>query len=102
MRYSDGAYKPAPGYRFHRAAEVYEIQEMDTGVRLFVPCVPVRGLGDTSYGPAITVELTAPRRDVIEVRAYHYNGKDEKGPFFTLHTEDFVPEITREIGRAHV
>ena len=63
MRYSDGAYKPAPGYRFHRAAEVYEIQEMDTGVRLFVPCVPVRGLGDTSYGPAITVELTAPRRD---------------------------------------
>ena len=96
MRYSDGAYKPAPGYRFHRAAEVYEIQEMDTGVRLFVPCVPVRGLGDTSYGPAITVELTAPRRDVIEVRAYHYNGKDEKGPFFTLHTEDFVPEITRE------
>lgn len=87
MRFTDGIWEEAKGIRQHKVHSLWEYKISDEGIEVFVPCAEIRDLNDTTYGPAMTVWFTSPRRDVIKIRVNHYDGKIEKGPEFKLFQE---------------
>lgn len=88
MRFTDGIWEEAKGIRQHKVHSLWEYKISDKGIEVFVPCTEIRDLNDTTYGPALTVWFTSPRRDVIRIRVKHYDGKIEKGPEFKLFQEE--------------
>lgn len=98
MRFTDGIWEEAKGIRQHKVHSLWEYKISDEGIEAFVPCAEIRDLNDTTYGPAMTVWFTSPRRDVIKIRVNHYDGKLEKGPEFELFKEqtDLQFEDTEE------
>lgn len=98
MRFTDGIWEEAKGIRQHKVHSLWEYKISDEGIEAFVPCAEIRDLNDTTYGPAMTVWFTSPRREVIKIRVNHYDGKLEKGPEFELFKEqtDLQFEDTEE------
>jgi alpha-D-xyloside xylohydrolase len=47
-------------------------------------------------GPLLTVEFSAPRKDIIGVKAYHFKGETVKGPFFSLNKSPENFEVTQD------
>ena len=88
MRFTDGIWEEAKGIRQHKVHSLWEYKISDEGIEAFVPCAEIRDLNDTTYGPALTIWFTSPRRDVIQIQVNHYDGKIKKGPEFKLFREE--------------
>lgn len=82
MRFTDGQWSVAKGLKIHSSKCLWEYDIDGTGLHLMVPCAVVRDLNDTTYGPVLEIDITAPREDILSVKTSHYTGGVEKGPYF--------------------
>jgi alpha-D-xyloside xylohydrolase len=61
-------------------AVAYTVETIPGGMRIAAPVAPINHRGDTLNLPVITIEFIARSADVIQVRAWHYEGYDDHLP----------------------
>ncbi len=84
MKFTDGNWMMRPGVKAHYATEAYEATAGPGTATILAPCHAIRHRGDTLSGPALTVGLSSPMRDVVRVRVEHFQGVQDNGPWFDL------------------
>ncbi|BDI28238.1 alpha-xylosidase [Capsulimonas corticalis] len=104
MKFTDGNWLIREGVRTYHPAQAYDLETTDTSVTAYAPAHMIRHRGDTLIGPLITVRLSSPMCDVIQVRLMHYSGErrenlrfptfpDEGAPV-TIETDDGFASLT--------
>ncbi|SFQ40900.1 alpha-xylosidase [Salibacterium halotolerans] len=99
MKFSDGNWLTQLGYSIYTPKLVYDMQEKENNVLFHAPCKYITNRGDTLDGPLITVKLSSPIKNVIRVQAWHFEGRKERGPFFSLQEENTQPYMEDEESR---
>lgn len=98
MKFLNGYWLSREGYSLHYPSKAYRIENKGDSIRIFAPCNKIETRGDTIGGPALTIELSSPMKDVIHVHVYHYKGRKDPGPSFVLNTSDTPTEVVEEEG----
>jgi alpha-D-xyloside xylohydrolase len=87
MKFTDGFWQTKPGVTAHGCAEIRDMRFSGDKLTVFVSPFPVFNRGQTLGGPLLTLELTAPRADILSVKLYHYKDAMPKEPAFELFTD---------------
>lgn len=87
MKYIDGGWMLKEGFDAKFAEQVYDYRFEGDKLVLFCPFQAIENKGATLDGGLLTIEITAPRADVIGVKMYHYKGRQHKAPEFELNSE---------------
>ncbi|MDR3692515.1 MAG: alpha-xylosidase [Fimbriimonas sp.] len=88
MKFTDGNWMMQKGVRAHYAAEAYDVEEHEGGLRIYAPTRPIRHRGDTLEGPLLTIDIWSPAPDVVGVRITNLKGVTDHGPAFPLFDVD--------------
>ncbi|MCL2627322.1 MAG: alpha-xylosidase [Oscillospiraceae bacterium] len=84
MKFTDGYWMPKPGVTVYGCAEIRDISFTENKLTAFIAPFEVHHRGQTLAGPLLTLELTAPREDIIGVKLYHYKNAMPEKPAFEL------------------
>lgn len=84
MKFSNGCWLQKEGCVCFSPAEVSFVKREKTKVTLIAPTSHIQDRGDTLGGVNLTVEISAPGKDIIRVKTYHYMGARADGPSFGL------------------
>ena len=87
MKFTDGFWMTKPGVTAHPLAEIRDVRFSGDKLTVFISPFPVTHRGQTLGGSLLTLELFAPRPDILGVRYYHYKDAMPKTPSFELYTE---------------
>ncbi|MCL2003558.1 MAG: alpha-xylosidase [Oscillospiraceae bacterium] len=93
MKFTDGYWMSKPGVTVHGCAEIRDVQTSAEKVTFFVSPFHVTHRGQTMNGPLLTLEIDAPRPDILGVRMYHYKNAMPKSPAFGLFCEPQALEL---------
>ena len=99
MKFSNGCWLWQEGVECFSPAHVYDAQLGEKGVKLCCPTSRIVHRGDTLGGVNLTVEITAPAKGVIRVKASHHLGALRRGPSFDLSLDEaaaFDAEQTKD------
>lgn len=88
MKYSNGGWMIRDGFTVDYAAHVYDIKKEANKLTLYAPFNYTGHKGHTLDGGMLTIELTAPQKDVIGVKMYHFKGSARNEPTFELTKEE--------------
>ena len=84
MKFTDGEWLLLPGVTAFSPAEAHDIIEEGDTLVIHAPTRPIRHRGDTLGGPVLTVRLSAPAADVVQVRIEHFSGPTDRNPRIPL------------------
>jgi alpha-D-xyloside xylohydrolase len=87
MKFTDGYWMSKPGVTVHGCAEIRDVQATGKKVTFFVSPFHVYNRGQTLGGPVLTLEIDAPRPNILGVKMYHYKNAMPKTPAFELFTD---------------
>ena len=87
MKFNNGCWIQKEGCACFSPAQVYFTTIEEDRVILCTPTHKINQRGDTLGGVNLTIEITAPRADMIRVKTSHYLGVVEDGPQFELDLE---------------
>ncbi|MCL2031048.1 MAG: alpha-xylosidase [Oscillospiraceae bacterium] len=87
MKFTDGFWLAKPGVTVHGCAEIRDAAFDGEKLTVYLSPFPVVHRGQTLAGPLLTLEITAPRPDVLGVKLYHYKNAMPKEPSFELFRE---------------
>ncbi|MDE1549090.1 alpha-xylosidase [Jeotgalibaca caeni] len=93
MKYTDGGWLFREGYEVNFPAHIYASRRTNEGLTLYAPFRHISHKGMSLDGGMMTVELTAPRPNIIGVKVYHHKGQRHTGPDFVLYNEPVQAEI---------
>ena len=96
MKFSNGCWLNKPGYQVFSPQEVYSTKIEDDILTIYAPCNKINTRGDTLGGPVITYKISSPMENIIRIRAYHYMGKENKGPSFEIYEDKNVKPLIIE------
>lgn len=82
MKFTEGYWLSSETSHPLYAVQTYEVKEIENGMQIIAATRPIRGRGDTLNLPTITLQFRAVRENVIQVRAWHYEGYDYHGVEF--------------------
>ncbi|MDR1692941.1 MAG: alpha-xylosidase [Oscillospiraceae bacterium] len=88
MKFTDGYWLAKPGVTINGCAEVRGVRAEEDKITFFLSPFPVYNRGQTLGGPLITLELTAPRPDILGVRYYHDRPILPPSPVFELERDE--------------
>src|SRR5471030_632915 len=88
MKFSNGCWLDKQGYKVVSPQEIYSTKIEEDILTIYAPCNKINTRGDTLGGPVITYKISSPMENVIRVRAYHYIGKQNKGPSFDIYENE--------------
>ena len=95
MKFTEGYWLQSESAHSLYAMQVYEIEEIENGMRIVASTGPVQSRGTTLNMPTITIEFTAAAENVISVRAWHYEAYDRKEPRFEVKKSSCRSSFTR-------
>jgi len=84
MKFTDGYWMPKPGVTVYGCAEIRDVLFSGDKLTAYIAPFEVRHRGQTLAGPLLTLEITAPRRNMLGVRFYHYKNAMPAAPAFDL------------------
>ena len=84
MKFSDGEWMMQPGVTGFHPAEAHDVTADHGTLLIHAPTRLIRHRGDTLGGPLLTVRLSSPLEDVIQVRIEHYAGATDRNPAIPL------------------
>lgn len=96
MRFSNGCWLQKEGCACFGPAEIAFVKKERSKATIIAPAAHIAARGDTLGGVNLTLEISAPQKDVIRVKAYHYQGVKKDGPSFALHPEEDAGLETEE------
>lgn len=86
MKFTEGYWLESERAKMMYAAHAYEVTEIDGGMRVLAPVKVIDSRGTTLNLPVITIEFKAVGEDAISVRAWHFEGYEDKTPAFEKKT----------------
>lgn len=98
MKFSNGCWLQKEGCACFSPAEISFVKKERSKVTVIAPASHILSRGDTLGGVNLTLEISAPAKDMIRVKAYHYMGVKADGPSFALQTEEDAELQTEEDG----
>jgi alpha-D-xyloside xylohydrolase len=93
MKFSNGCWMNKEGFDFLHPAEVNDLKVTNNKAILYAPCRKINHRGDTLDGGLLTIELSAPIKDVVKVKVFHHKGAGNIGPHFEISEENLTPAI---------
>lgn len=87
MKFTNGQWLLESGYEIFSPKEVYFEKVSQHKLILTTPTQFIKSRGDTLGGVNLTLEITTPYKEVIRVKAYHYKGVVDHGPYFDVDAE---------------
>lgn len=99
MKFSNGCWLQKEGCSCFSPAEVYFTKIEKDQVTICAPTGKIAHRGDTLGGINLTIEITAPAKEVLRIRTSHYLGVQKKAPEFELNLTDgnLEAEETKEM-----
>ncbi|PQE07332.1 glycoside hydrolase family 31 protein [Rutstroemia sp. NJR-2017a WRK4] len=98
MKFTHGVWFKQENCTIHNAVEITDITIPSPGVlRALCTIQHVAHRGDTLNKPTITLQVTAPARDIISCKAEHFRGAKNTDPRFTL-----FPDVGTEANKIDV
>lgn len=94
MKYSNGGWLFKDGYEVSFPAHVYTTRSTEETLILYAPFKYTSHKGMSLDGGMMTIEVTAPRPNIIGVKAYHHKGAINHGPDFELYKDLVEAEIS--------
>lgn len=89
MKFTDGYWGVREGMRPQFAAQAYDVAAPDgRSLLVHAPTARIRTRGDILNRSLLTLEYTAPARDVVRVRVTHHAGARDDGPDFAIAAEE--------------
>lgn len=88
MRFTEGFWLRSQRANGLFAAEAYEIEKTRRGMRILAPVGKIDSRGATLNMPVITLEFEAVGKNMVSVRASHFEGYESHTPSFELHKEE--------------
>jgi len=101
MKFTDGYWLAKPGVDIYGFAEIRHIEFNDSKFTAFIAPFSVVNRGQTLAGPLLTLEINAPRQDILGIRMYHYKNRIPDSPSFTLNN-DLQNIIISETDKAYI
>ena len=87
MKYTEGFWLTSERARIHYASDAYFVEEIPNGMRVVAPTRKINGRGDTLNLPVITIDFTTAGKNIISVRAWHFEAYESGEARFPLNTE---------------
>ena len=84
MRFTEGYWLRSQRMQEHYAAQVWETEHLEDGMRLLVPLRKVPTKGDTVNVPCLTVTFRAVAPDTVSVKIVHFEGYNTHKPAFSI------------------
>lgn len=100
MKFTEGYWLHSERSNALYAAQAYEVEEIENGMRVVAPVGAVNSRGNTLNMPVITIDFTAAGKDVIAVRAWHYEAYEQKDPRFFKRESPYAPAFYRDENEA--
>ncbi|MDC7240256.1 MAG: alpha-xylosidase [Spirochaetales bacterium] len=89
MKFSNGFWLLQDDVTLTSPMEVRDVRKQDKGLTLYGPAKKIETRGDTLNLPQITIELSAPAKNVIKVRMFHFDGDAPARPQFILRDDGY-------------
>ena len=77
MKFHNGCWLLKEGYGSFSPQQAYEIRKQEYEVQICAPTRHIAKKGDTLDGVNLTVRITAPMPEVLQIKTYHYAGVNE-------------------------
>ncbi len=87
MKYTEGFWLTSERAHIHYASDAYFVEEIPNGMRVVAPTRKINGRGDTLNLPVITIDFTTAGKNIISVRAWHFEAYESGEARFPLNTE---------------
>ena len=87
MKYTEGFWLTSERAKISYASDAYFVEEIQGGMRVVAPTRKINGRGDTLNLPVITIDFTTAGRNVISVRAWHYEAYESQEARFPLNVK---------------
>ena len=97
MKFSDGEWLMQPGVSAFYPAEAHDVTAENGALLVHAPTRPINHRGDTLGGPLLTIRLSSPMADVIQVRIEHFSGTAARNPRIPLQPQP-APKVRIEQG----
>lgn len=94
MKFLDGGWMIRKGFEVKYAANVYTANKSADTLTLFCPFgVPIHHPGQTLDGGILTIEVSAPRENIITTKLINFREDTSNHPRFTLNTQAGVMKL---------
>lgn len=94
MKFLDGGWMIRKGFEVKYAANVYTANKSADTLTLFCPFgVPIHHPGQTLDGGILTIEVSAPRENIITIKLINFREDTSNHPRFTLNTQAGVMKL---------
>ena len=87
MKFTDGYWVTKPGVTVYGCAEIRDVSFSEEKLTAYIAPFAVFHRGQTLAGPLLTLEITAPRQDILGIKLYHYKNAMPAEPAFGLITD---------------
>ncbi|WP_449386120.1 alpha-xylosidase [Cellulomonas soli] len=93
MKFTDGYWLLRKGLGVLHPRDVVDVEAGDGTLDVYASTAVVRGRGDTLNRPLVSVHLESPLEGVVAVTIEHHAGAVDRGPRFTLATQDVDAKV---------
>lgn len=100
MKYLNGNWLVRDGYAIDYGQSIYDSKIERNKLTLWIPFKEITNPGMTLDDGMLTVEVSAPRKNIINIKIINYKGAIDHGPNFKLNeSADYKPEIIEKKDR---
>lgn len=97
MKYLNGNWLIQDGFSVDYGKSIYDYKIEKSKLTLWLPFKEITDPGMTLDDGMLTVEITAPRKNIIDIKIINFNGEVDHGPNFKLNKDvDFEPRIVEQ------
>jgi alpha-D-xyloside xylohydrolase len=88
MKFSDGQWMDREGYTIYHPIEARDVRSDGKTMSVYAPYKKINDRGDTLNAPQLTIEFSAPMKDVIKVVIYHFRDMGKTTPEFKIYCDE--------------
>ena len=97
MKYLNGNWLIRDGFSVDYGKSIYDYKIEKSKLTLWLPFKEITDHGMTLDDGMLTVEITAPRKNIIDIKIINFKGEVDHGPNFKLNKDvDFEPRIVEQ------
>lgn len=97
MKYLNGNWLIRDGFSVDYGKSIYDYKIEKSKLTLWLPFKEITDPGMTLDDGMLTVEITAPRKNIIDIKIINFKGEVDHGPNFKLNKDvDFEPRIIEQ------
>ena len=101
MKFMNGYWLPANGYKTCYATQPYEITATKNSITVLAATQVIRNRGMTMDGPNLEITYSSTAENIIKVHIVHFKGGVDNSPKFELNeNQDFTPVISNTDNQA--